>query len=188
MTDCKEKNLVTTKIKVALAGGIDDTAGIVYMLVRGERFEEKGKKLDPSEIKKKHIPGKEFFEDPGRSPHHMAYKTKEANVAVFSDRKKTRDKDDENIKKAIEASKRDMIREEKKEEVVRVIPPKEAEPREYNKVDFEKVKSAFTYVNSAWLEAQKQAEKERGVKESDRLSSKIQVRHFHNRRVAIDLP
>lgn len=101
MTDCKEKNLVTSKIKVALAGGNDDTAGIVYMLVRGEKYEEKGKKLEPSELKKKHNPCKDFFEDPGRSPHHMAYKTKESSVAVFSDRKKTRDKDEENIKKAI---------------------------------------------------------------------------------------
>ena len=36
-----------------------------------------------------------------------------------------------------------------------------AKPREYTKIDFEKYKKIFEYVNSGWVEAQKRVEAEK---------------------------
>ena len=60
-------------------------------------------------------------------------------------------------------------------------------PREYTKVNFEKYEKVFKYVNASWLEAQKAIEVERGVKEHERLSNAIQVRHFHGKTFCIDV-
>ena len=60
-------------------------------------------------------------------------------------------------------------------------------PREYTKVDYEKHKTIFQYVNSTWIEAQRKVEIEKGIKDSERLSNAIQVRHFHNKTVCVDV-
>ena len=60
-------------------------------------------------------------------------------------------------------------------------------PRQYTKLDYEKYKKVFQYVNSSWVEAQRRVEIEKGVKESERLSNAIQVRHFHNKVFCIDV-
>lgn len=50
------------------------------------------------------------------------------------------------------------------------------------------MKQFYTQVNSSWLEAQRKIEKERGVKENERLSKYIQVKHLNGKNICVDLP
>ena len=62
-----------------------------------------------------------------------------------------------------------------------------SQPREYSKVDFSKYSKIFQNVNSSWVEAQRAIENEKGVKNADSLANAIQVRHFHNKIICLDI-
>ena len=99
---------MTSKIKVSICNVEGEPnpilAGFRYLLIKGE-------KLEPSKASKRDISKKPEFTEARLSPHSFAYKSKDTG-ALFSDRKKTKEKekpevdeDSINLRKAIEISK-----------------------------------------------------------------------------------
>ena len=81
------------------------------------------------------------------------------------------------MKKAIELSKKEAERknhskerDNKTENKAKDLPPIDewsntfqSKAREYTRIDYDKCKDIFKYVNATWVEAQKNAETEKGV-------------------------
>lgn len=99
---------MTSKVKVIFCNVEGELNHVIvslrYLLIRGE-------KLEPSKASKRDISKKPEFTEPRLSPHSFAYKSKDTG-ALFSDRKKTKEKekpevdeDSINLRKAIEISK-----------------------------------------------------------------------------------